>query len=280
MFKKMSLEFKWTLEGSGPFEAWLPVPISDPNQRVMSFKFVPKPENEIAEKNYSYGYFRSRKGPEIKAQADLTIRKIESYKGPCSDIFLKDNSFLKVSKIRPFAEKLGGPEKFYEWIIENIRFPGDMSKYLENLNYLDNACNVLHKKEGECSGKSLLFISMCRSVGIPARLVSGYFAKSGEVRLFNSKLGKDSLGLHQWAEFHENGKWVPVDCSLAQEEKKDYFGKFHDYRIIISKDTGIKLFKNGYANFMQIGFIDNKCLKNLSCNLLFQANFYKTKNQK
>ena len=73
--------------------------------------------------------------------------------------------------------------------------------------------------------------------------------------------------MHQWAEFYDGKSWVPVDCSLAQEEKKDFFGKFDDYRIIISKDMNFRLIKNGILPFLQIGNIKPK-----ESNILLKVN--------
>ena len=53
--------------------------------------------------------------------------------------------------------------------------------YVNNLNYetrgsdsLHTALNTLDKGKGNCEDFSLLYIALCRAVGIPARFVSGY----------------------------------------------------------------------------------------------------------
>ena len=67
-------------------------------------------------------------------------------------------------------------------------------------------------KSGDCDDLSVLYISLCRSIGIPARLISGYLIeeRNGEVL---------AVG-HAWAEVFvgegicESG-WRPVECSCC-----------------------------------------------------------------
>ena len=57
---------------------------------------------------------------------------------------------------------------------------------------------------GECCDYVALFVSLCRSSGIPARAVAGY------------GFGKEGWELHVWAEFHATGiGWIPCDPSLG-----------------------------------------------------------------
>lgn len=63
---------------------------------------------------------------------------------------------------------------------------------------------VLDNRHGDCGQVSLLFISMCRSIGIPARWQSGWMLHPG------------SENLHDWAEAYIEGVgWIPVDQSFG-----------------------------------------------------------------
>jgi transglutaminase-like putative cysteine protease len=262
--KKFKIKFVWEIKCKEKCNVWLALPIQTPHQKILNLNISKEPEKIINKDLYSYLYFKTNNREKIECNLELVLKKISKYKDICNNRFLKDNRLLQLKKIRPMALKLGTPKNFYEWIINNIKFPRDLSKYLSNLNWIESSWNVLKNKEGECGGKSLLFVSLCRSVGIPARIVSGYFLKSGKINLLNAKFDKNSLELHQWSEFFDGKFWVPVDCSLAQEENRNYFGKFHEYRIVISKDINIKLIKNGYIPFLQIGEIKPKRLNNLT----------------
>lgn len=101
---------------------------------------------------------------------------------------------------------------------------------------------VLDNKHGDCGQVSLLFITMARCAGIPAKWQSGWMLHPGEVNL------------HDWAEVYFEGiGWVPVDQSfgpvfaagLSEEEaiRRDpvyhFFTKGLDaYRYIVNDDFG------------------------------------------
>ncbi len=69
---------------------------------------------------------------------------------------------------------------------------------------------VLANKKGVCSEISVLFIAMLRSLGIPARFVSG-------VSYTNSPLFDYNFGPHAWAEVYFPGVgWVPYDITYGQ----------------------------------------------------------------
>lgn len=63
-----------------------------------------------------------------------------------------------------------------------------------------DALTALRLGEASCNGKSRLFVALCRSKGIPARLVGGLILDNGSKRTS-----------HQWAEVYINGMWVPMD---------------------------------------------------------------------
>lgn len=96
--------------------------------------------------------------------------------------------------------------KLASWVEENVKY---------NLNTLNTksaqkASIVLEKKEGVCEGMTSLFIAMCRSLGIPARFVSG-------ISYSNSPLFNEPWQPHGWAEvyFPEIG-WVSFDIAFGE----------------------------------------------------------------
>ncbi len=93
--------------------------------------------------------------------------------------------------------------KIAEWVENNVEY---------NLTTLNEksvfkASRVLQTKEGVCDEITNLFIAMLRSIGIPARFVTGQVY---------SNIGYD-FGNHGWAEvyFPEIG-WVPFDVTFKQ----------------------------------------------------------------
>ncbi|MBI3087900.1 MAG: transglutaminase domain-containing protein [Candidatus Omnitrophica bacterium] len=109
---------------------------------------------------------------------------------------------------------------------------------------------------GNCTDFHSLFISMARSVGIPARFVMGApipeDAPDGTVP-----------GYHCWAEFYspQHG-WVPVDASEAwkQPERRDYyFGTRDPNRILLSVGRNLQLVPaqaGGPVNFLVYPYVE------------------------
>lgn len=82
--------------------------------------------------------------------------------------------------------------------------------------------------KGDCGIQALLFITMCRIAGIPARWQSGLYATPLEI------------GCHDWAQFYlEPFGWLYADCSFGgaayrageMERWEFYFGNLDPYRL-------------------------------------------------
>lgn len=91
------------------------------------------------------------------------------------------------------------------WVRENINyslstFTADASK---------PASWVLENRYGVCDELTSLFIAMCRSVGIPARYVSGV--------AYTNYRDMNEWGPHAWAEVYFPGYgWIPFDVTYGQ----------------------------------------------------------------
>lgn len=75
------------------------------------------------------------------------------------------------------------------------------------------AAITLQRKSGDCDDLSFLYISLCRSVGIPARFVRGYL-----LTLYQN--GTAGATAHAWSEVYVgnglgNQGWVPVECACC-----------------------------------------------------------------
>lgn len=88
---------------------------------------------------------------------------------------------------------------------------------------------VLDNGHGDCGQLSLLFISMCRSLGIPARWESGWMLHPGDINL------------HDWAEAYLEGiGWIPIDQSFGIQNGPVplfYTRGMDSYRMVVN--TGI-----------------------------------------
>jgi transglutaminase-like putative cysteine protease len=114
---------------------------------------------------------------------------------------------------------------------------------LERMNYdksgtgwgLGDAVYACDARSGNCTDFHAYFIALARSVGIPARFAIGMTipARTNEGPI---------SGYHCWAEFHADGKWVPVDISEASrfpELAGYYFGHHPANRFELSTGRDI-----------------------------------------
>ena len=139
--------------------------------------------------------------------------------------------------LRALAAELAGGEtrplelarRFYDYVTRAVNYA-----YLRQYFLFDNLAEyVAVNRRGDCGAQSLLFIALCRIVGIPARWQSGLYAGAG-----NSQAGS-----HDWALFYaEPFGWLFADCSFgggAREEKRRfYFGNLDPFRVVANDAYG------------------------------------------
>ena len=140
------------------------------------------------------------------------IRGYEQYTLPTGKID-SDNTEI-IAKARELAD---GEEDLFKlvfnlasWISENVNY--DLNELTTNT--AQKASWVLEHREGVCDEMTSLFVAMARSLGIPARFVSGIsYTENQEVL---QALGKNWAG-HGWAEvyFPEIG-WVSFDIAFDE----------------------------------------------------------------
>ena len=126
--------------------------------------------------------------------------------------------------------------RFYDWIAGNIKY-----SYALEYSTIRNISEYCRSKGyGDCGQEALLFITLCRMNGIPARWQSGWATIPG---------GKT---IHDWSEIYlEPYGWMPVDPymgiwakrysrALSESEKREvgdfYFGGLDQWRMIANSD--------------------------------------------
>jgi len=96
--------------------------------------------------------------------------------------------------------------KLADWVNTNIKYNLSTTTAEADLP----ASWVLREKQGVCDELSNLYIAMARSLGIPARFVSG-------IAYTESELFSENWGAHGWAEVYFPGHgWVPFDVTYNQ----------------------------------------------------------------
>ena len=133
----------------------------------------------------------------------------------------EQNPYLKVRKI-------------YDWIDKN--FPWASAREYSTIDNIPEY--VLDNNHGDCGQVTLLFITMARCAGVPAKWQSGWMMHPG------------NKNLHDWAEVYFEGiGWVPVDQSFGRQKWLQnanvhwYYTKGIDaYRLIVNQEIGRDLF--------------------------------------
>lgn len=156
-------------------------------------------------------------------------------------------------RIKELARQLVGNEqnpllkvkRIYEWI--NL-FPWASAREYSTLDNIPEY--VLDNKHGDCGQVSLLFITLARYCGIPAKFQSGFMMHPG------------AYNMHDWAQVYFEGiGWVPVDQSFGlfssdnEDEKYFFMTGIDSYRMIVNDDFSSSLFpKKKYPRSETVDF--------------------------
>ncbi|MBA7473578.1 hypothetical protein ES707_08918 [subsurface metagenome] len=157
------------------------------------------------------------------------------------------NPYLQVNRI------IGYVGKKMRYVIHRVeRGTGTMA--LLNHPVKSEETGEVHY-EGSCGQQSISFISLCRAIGIPARMVSelpgwGPWIKEEDLKLYKPlelEISPDGLaaaqhymamGVHHTAEFFiPNYGWIPVDVSYGVR----FLGNERNTHIIMSKGSDVQI---------------------------------------
>jgi len=116
-------------------------------------------------------------------------------------------------------------------------------KYLDYGNPISGlytTAEALEKRRVDCGGFTALFTSLAVAIGVPCRIVSGFWA------------GYKQSSMHAWAEFMiPDGRWIAVDPSVeqlflrGQTVKSGHFGYIGSDRIAFSTGCDIPIVVDG-----------------------------------
>ena len=245
-------------------KCWLPYPLSSPRQEstLVSFlpprgiKLAPLVEGEVGlvyaemenivpgplnmELVYELRTKETNKKiePEWVGSYDTNSLTFKQYTG--SEPHLEISELVKKTAGEIVGEETNPARQanlIYNWVLENIR--------LQEVSYplvlgASASHQALEKKRGDSALQAILFTALCRSQGIPTRVVGGF-------RLIP---GAETPAV--WAEFFlPNQGWIPVDPGTAQliclsqkltaaENKKIkdyYFGNLDPLRVSFNQSV-------------------------------------------
>lgn len=141
---------------------------------------------------------------------------------------------LAASLTAGLVDPIRKAEAIYDFITLNVNY-SFMRDYfgLENI-----AENCARNFKGDCGVQALLFITLCRIAGIPARWQSGLCA------------APDGAGAHDWAEFFVAPYgWMYADPSFgggghridSEARRRFYFGNIDPYRMVANTEFQAEL---------------------------------------
>jgi len=201
-------------------------PISDPRLEVFNMKTTPDSKEENGTFLFSWG---SNNSDKLTYRLDSTVKTKTVYdilpnkvKFPLTNLPPELDDYLSQTQsvdyfdqtIRRQANQLvDGEDDLYIvvnklgiWIQENIEY--NLSTVTADVS--QKASWVMENRYGVCDEITNLFLAMTRSLGIPARFVSG-------LAYTNSPLFQNKWGPHGWAEVYFPGHgWVPFDITYKQ----------------------------------------------------------------
>lgn len=150
---------------------------------------------------------------------------------------------IKTDAMKKWAKEIVGdetnPVKMVSLLFDKIdaTYPWASSN-----EYSTMACipeYVMREGHGDCGMLTLLLISACRSVGIPAKWQSGWTMRANS----------SACGMHDWGEvYYEGVGWVPIDMSYGLMKSDDpivrnfYKSSFDQYRLVINDSIGRPFF--------------------------------------
>ncbi len=256
-----------TVKPGDTVRAWLPIPRKFPYQ--MDFKLISSssepvavaPENsqirsvymeQPADSDGGARFFVDYTYETYGVHFTLDPNRVGPYDKSDSVYakFTKQTSnMIFTDRIRKLSQKIVGKatnpvtkaKRIYDWIAQNIQY--SFAREYSTINNISGYC--LDKRYGDCGQEAMLFITLCRYNGIPARWQSGWYFVPG---------WKD---IHDWTEIYilPYG-WVPVDpymgilstqymTSLTNPERKEvrdfYFGGLDQYRMSANSDNNQQL---------------------------------------
>ncbi len=242
--------------------AWLPVPRRYPFQGDFQLISTSSPAKELGDEQSSVRCVYLEQAARKKKPTEFTIDYHYTTHGVWFDVrpeqvtacdpndsalqpFIREAPHVVFTPdIRALSREIAGDEpnpylkarKFYDWIAGQIKY-----SYAIEYSTIRNISDYCRRNGyGDCGQEALLFITLCRLNGIPARWQSGWNMFPG------------AKTIHDWSEIYVAPYgWMPVDPymgiyamryanTLNPEQRREirdfYFGGLDQYRMAANSD--------------------------------------------
>lgn len=220
------------------------VPISLPGQEIQSLSWSPEPtgyvEDRFGQRLADFRFRNLAPGQAVVARLTVAGRfsRIRHEVDPgrvgglaevpreVADLYTTDGQFYRLGDpeiVRTAREVVGNERNPYQIALRIHDFVARKLDY-ETPNTLLDAVSVFKQGRGSCSEFTVLFISLARACGLPARFAGGSYWKDDRAVGYR-KTDKRS---HRWAEvFLPNYGWVPFDSTWDKATNNGPVGREH-----------------------------------------------------
>jgi hypothetical protein len=80
-----------------------------------------------------------------------------------------------------------------------------------------SAVEALDSRQGDCTEHAVLLAALCRSLGIPAKVVTGLMYTDDEQGALGASAGAGVFAPHAWVCVWSGGRWVPLDAAMGYD---------------------------------------------------------------
>ncbi|MBS3111481.1 transglutaminase domain-containing protein [Candidatus Woesearchaeota archaeon] len=188
--------------------AWAPTPVIGDGVATFTFTSPKESIDYIAKAKVRVGDSFVPVKEKIPFPLENLPEDVKIYTQPTGVIDSDDDAINRVTSVLVSGEDdlYGVVYTLARWTRENVEY--NLSSLTQDVS--QKASWVLLERQGVCDEIASLFIAMLRSVGVPARFVTGY-------AYTNSPLFPENWGAHGWAEVYFPGHgWVPFDITYGQ----------------------------------------------------------------
>ena len=249
---------------------WLPIPRVGDQVTSVKILSTSQPITHISPADYPQRtvYFEKVSEGEDEFTVDYSYKTVLKYVSPDPDMAVVSSPVSHLGELAPqivfsphmrkLAEEIVGNEvnpllkarKIYDFITTKLRY-SFMRSYSTYISLTEFAASNL---KGDCGVQALLFITLCRIVGVPAKWQSGLVASS------------QFVSPHDWVQFYvEPYGWLFADLSVGgsswnagnMEHWDFYFGNLDPLRMIANSEFQYPL--EPAKDFYRTDPYDNQC---------------------
>ncbi len=218
----------FSVDGMREFNKLIDIPETEENELEITIYTGSRPYGEFASWVYNYVYIeRGENGWQLKNSPVYDNNKALFEKEKSTSEALKRTPSIQSesSGIKSIAEQLSQNcttdyEKllaFHDWVCAYIYYDIDSLNAPETPPY--EAEEVVRSRKAVCLGYATLYAALCRSVGIPCNVVSGYALGVGDDTAWTDATIITDMQNHAWNEAYVDGRWIIIDTTWDSPNK-------------------------------------------------------------